>query len=49
LGVKGEHDKAYFYFGEGSIFLLLCWGSAPFSKNIGGGANQMAPFEKINK
>jgi hypothetical protein len=38
-------------FGEGSIFLLLCWGSAPFSKNIGGGANQMAPFEekKMNK
>jgi hypothetical protein len=25
-GGGGKHDKTCFYFGEGSIFRLLCWG-----------------------
>jgi hypothetical protein len=35
--------------GREAYFCFYVGGSAPFSKNIGGGANQMAPFEKINK
>jgi len=35
LGAKVRHDKACFYFDEGSW--LLCWGVPHFHKNIGGG------------
>ncbi len=31
---KGKHDKAYFYFVEGSEFRLLCWGVPLCAKNI---------------
>ncbi len=31
---KGKHDKPCFYFGEGCIFRVTCWGNASCSKNI---------------
>jgi hypothetical protein len=33
-GPKWKHDKRYFYFGEGSIFGLLCWGRAHVPKIV---------------
>jgi len=44
LGFVGAGgDGQCFYFGDGSIFRLLCWGVAPSSKSIGDGPIKMAP------
>jgi len=37
-GPKKKHKKPCFHFEEGSIFRIICWGSAPCSKNIVGGS-----------
>jgi hypothetical protein len=44
---QGKHDKACFYFKEGSICKLLCWGGVPPTfKKYWWWSNQMAPSEK---
>jgi hypothetical protein len=35
---KEKHEKSCFHFEEGSIFRIICWGSAPCPKNIVGGS-----------
>jgi hypothetical protein len=39
-----EHDKACFYFGEGSIFRLLYWGIVTMFQKYWSWAKQMTPL-----
>jgi hypothetical protein len=36
-GSQSEVEKICFYFGDGSIFKILCWGVPYVPKNIGDG------------